>query len=182
MVISWTSSKGAWPGTSHRGPGRTKAQIEERKKGALIRRAGYKPSSADLLRMIDEVGIPYTTRIRPSLQVASFTWGTTNNQPAVFTEGGGIYNMTNFPFVSSKNQRHTNETILYKIMINMRVFTDSSQWSYCMKHNMYWWLIYDTQHADSTPDTNLMFEKLNDNCPGLWVIKREMCHRFIVKK
>ena len=57
MVISWTSAKGAWPGTSHRGPGCSKAQIEERRKAAIIRRAGYKPSSNDLLRMIDEVGI-----------------------------------------------------------------------------------------------------------------------------
>ena len=122
--------------------------------------------------MIDEVGISYTTRIRPSLQVASFTWGATNNQPVVFTEGGGIYNMTNFPFGSSENQRHTNQTILYKIMINMRVFTDSSQWSYCMKHNMYWWLIYDTQHADSTSNTNLMFEKLNVNCPNPHFLKK----------
>ena len=174
MVISWTSAKGAWPGTSHRGPGRSKAQIEET---AIIRRAGYKPSSNDLLRMIDEVGIPYTPRARPSLQVASFTWGGTNNQLATFSEGGGIYNMTNFPFGSSENQRHTNQTILYKLMINMRVFTDSSQWNYCMKHNMYWWLIYDTQHADSTPDTNMIFEKINTNCPSLWIVKREMCHR-----
>ena len=119
---------------------------------------------------------------RPSLQVASFTWGGTNNQPATSSEGGGIYNMTNFPFGSSENQRHTNQTILYKLMINMRVFTDSSQWNYCMKHNMYWWLIYDTQHAGSAPDTNMIFEKINTNCPSLWIVKREMCHRFIVKK
>ena len=51
-----------------------------------------------------------------------------------------------------------------------------------MKHNMYWWLIYDTQHADSTPDTNMIFEKIVVNSPGLWIVKRDMCHRFIVKK
>ena len=87
--------------------------------------------------MINEVGIPYNYRLRPSLQVASFTWGATNGQPAVFKEGGGVYNMTNFPFGSSESNRHSNQTILYKLMINMRVFTDSTQHGYCMKHNMY---------------------------------------------
>ena len=65
MVISWTSAKGAWPGTSKEGRrNRSKAEIEERRKAALIRRAGYMPNSSSLLRMIDEAGIPYNRRQR----------------------------------------------------------------------------------------------------------------------
>ena len=182
MVISWTSAKGAWPGTSHRGTGRSKAEIEERRKAALIRRAGYKPSSNELLRMIDEAGVSYNRRQRPSLQVASFTWGATNNQPAVFREGGSVYNMTAFPYGSSEAQRHSNQTILYKIMINMRIFTDSSQWNMCLKYNMYWWLVYDCQHADKAPEPKDIFEQIGVNSPGLWIVNREQCHRYIVKK
>ena len=183
MVISWTSGKGAWPGTSREGKRmRSKAEIEETRKAALIRRAGYVPSSESLLRMMTEPGIPYNRRLRPSLQVATYTWGITNNEPTNFGTGGAVYNMTNFPFGSAESQRHTNQTIVYKMLINMRVFTHSGQWARCMKYNMYWWLIYDVSKSKEAPSTNDIFEKISTNTPNLWMVKREMVHRFIVKK
>ena len=183
MVISWTSAKGAWPGTGREGRrNRSKAEIEERRKAALIRRAGYVPNSSSLLRMIDEAGIPYNRRQRPLLQVATYTWGSTNNEPVGFSTGGSVYNMTNFPFGSAESQRHTNQTIVYKMLLNMRVFTASSQWARCMRYNMYWWLIYDVGHSNTAPSTDDIFEKIATNCPNLWMVKREMVHRFIVKK
>ena len=161
---------------------RSKAEIEERRKAALIRRAGYVPSSESLLRMMIEPGIPYNRRLRPSLQVATYTWGSTNNEPASFGTGGAVYNMTNFPFGSAEWQRHTNQTIVYKMLINMRVFTHSGQWARCMKYNMYWWLIYNVSKSNEAPSTNDIFEKISTNTTNLWMVKREMVHRFIVKK
>ena len=90
--------------------------------------------------------------------------------------------MTTFPTGPAEYQRHTNTTITYKLLIKMRMWTDSSQWNRCIKYKMYWWLVYDASPGDRVPVTDFIFDRMKAHSPGLWMIKRELCHRFVVKK
>ena len=93
---------------------RSKREIEERRKAALIRRARYR-DAAEVVRMLDAPGIGVNRRGRPSLQVCVFSWGQTDSQPAIFNTGGGVYLMSAFPTSSTEYQRHTNTTITYNL-------------------------------------------------------------------
>ena len=90
--------------------------------------------------------------------------------------------MSAFPTGPTEYQRHTNTTITYKLLSKMRMWTDSKYWGRCMKYKMYWWLIYDSARTYRVPVTDAIFDRMKASCPGIWLIKREMCHRFVVKK
>ena len=47
---------------------------------------------------------------------------------------------------------------------------------------MYWWLVYDASPGDRVPVTDFIFDRMKAHSPGLWMINRELCHRFVVKK
>ena len=90
--------------------------------------------------------------------------------------------MTYFASGNGDNQRHTAETLMYKMLCKMRLYTDSSQWSRCMKYKMYFWFVYDAAPTGSMPTTETIFDRYSNNMPGLWLVKRDKAHRFIVKK
>ena len=90
--------------------------------------------------------------------------------------------MTAFPTGPSEYQRHTNTTITYKLLIKMRMWTDSSQWNMCMKYKMYWWLVYDASPGDRVPVTDFIFDRMKAHSPGLWMIKRGIMSSFCCKK
>ena len=123
---------------------------------------------------------PYR-RNRPALQVLVFTWSA-NQQPIQFASGGSVYLLTNFQRGDQDNKRHSAETSMYKLLVKMRMSTDSTQWDRCLKYKMYWWLIYDAEPVRQMSDCNTIFETYMAGMPGLWLVKRDMAHRFIVKK
>ena len=68
---------------------------------------------------------PYR-RNRPALQLLVFTWAS-NGQPVTFVNTGSVYLLTNFNRGDQDNQRHSAETLMYKMLIKMRLYTDKTQ-------------------------------------------------------
>ncbi|WXB20465.1 capsid protein [Nomiamastrel virus] len=117
---------------------------------------------------------------RPSLQVATYNW-TPNKQGVEFGPNGSCYNFTAFGFGSADFQRHTNTTKTYKFMMRTQVALDTSLYGYVFKYNMYWWLIYD-KFPSSIIATKDIFDQTYTERPSTWCVKRDVTHRFIVKK
>ena len=160
----------------------TKAQkerAERNRKQALLRRAGYRDWN-EAVRDVRAPSRPYC-RNRPALQVLVFTWAS-NRQPVTFVSMGSVYLLTNFNRGDQDNQRHSAETLMYKMLIKMRLYTDKTQWTRCIKYKMYWWLVYDAAPVGQMPECSTIFETFIDGMPGLWLVNRDMAHRFIVKK
>ena len=162
----------------------SKAEIEKKRLGAIIKRAGYKGGAAEVLRLLDSPGrsVGIRRQQRPALQVQVFTWTGTSNVPAIFTTGGSCLLLSAFAKGTPDYCRHTSETILYKVLIKMRLHIDQAFWGRCLKSKMDWWLVYDAAPTDKMPTTDDIFDRFYTTMPGLWMVKRDLSHRFIVKK
>lgn len=120
-------------------------------------------------------------RVRPSLQVAPFLW--TNNKAAQqIGSGGGVFLFTSYTFGSGDFQRHTNETMTYKMSMMMQMALDPKYFTTVAKYNVYFWLVYDTSPGGNMPTPSSIFDTTYDTLPVTWTVSRDVCHRFVVKK
>ncbi|KAI3452417.1 hypothetical protein Pfo_009082 [Paulownia fortunei] len=117
----------------------------------------------------------------PSLGVCTYTW-TANGQPMTVGEGGSVFLFTLYSFGNADYQRHSNETLTYKMQLLTRSYIESSYWKRCLKSRLYWWLIYYAAPTGTLPTTTQSFSRYDARMPGLWMINRDVCHRFIIKE
>ena len=97
----------------------------------------------------------------------------------ILTELSSSYFLTSDIFIKISSMA---SLLMYKMLIKMRLYTDKTQWTQCIKYKMYWWLVYDAAPVGQMPECSTIFETFIDGMPGLWLVKRDMAHRFIVKK
>ncbi|QDO73337.1 coat protein [Melinis repens associated virus] len=121
---------------------------------------------------------------RPSLQVDQDVYAgpTLVEVPAV---GGIVGIMTNFMRGSDESARHTAETILYKIGIDVYVTVSEALTVYSGKGVNVAWLVYDAQPTGTRPTCADIFPLASPNFntqPCVWKVGREVCHRFVVKR
>lgn len=126
---------------------------------------------------------PIDTTRRPSLQVMKYTW-TADGSGVQVIAPGSTYLLTNFPRGSSEDQRHTGETLAYKLAIDLEIQVVSAQHKYANRSTHCMWLVYDAQPTGIMPGTNDIFDFVEgfQYLPHIWKVKRDLCHRFIVKR
>nr|QFU95482.1 coat protein [Chickpea chlorotic dwarf virus] len=148
---------------------------KKRKRSAYESKNKNRPSSSYVPRAV-------ATR-RESLQVATFSW-TSTGSGMKFSKGGAAFLISNFPQGANDNCRHTNKTVLYKVMAKTTVYLDATHYSKVFRCPFTFWLVYDKAPGTSVPGTGDIFEgpSLFPNQPWTWSVSRAACHRFVVKK
>ncbi|AFN80714.1 capsid protein [Sporobolus striate mosaic virus 1] len=121
--------------------------------------------------------------VRPFVAVMKYTW-TPNGAGVQVAAPGAVYLMTNLPRGSSEDQRHTGETLAYKLGIDLEVQVVSAQFAYANKSTHVMWLVYDAQPSGRLPATSDIFDYVEgfQYIPHVWKVRRDLCHRYIVKR
>lgn len=125
---------------------------------------------------------PYSAVRRPALQVVEYTWTNTGQPITVSKDTGYVALLSMFPRGSGEDQRHTNETILYKMDLKMQLAVVGTTRQYVGRYPGVVWLIYDSSPTGSLPTNADIFTATHKDSPLLWRVKREMCHRYVVKR
>lgn len=159
------------------------ARSQRNRENALARRRMLSATGVSNMRELSDLmtqtgSVP---RVRPSLQVAPFLW-TNNKAPQQVRSGGGVYLFSSYTFGSADYQRHTNETMTYKMSMMAQFGVDSNYYGTCAKYSVYYWLIYDTAPTGQMPTCASIFDTTYDTLPVTWTVSRDVCHRFVVKK
>ncbi|ADT91303.1 coat protein [Bromus catharticus striate mosaic virus] len=121
-----------------------------------------------------------TTSAADSLQVQTFLWA----EDQSFNTGGGCRLLTSFTRGSGENQRKSQETITYKVAVNLGISASTTVQKYCLTSHPICWLVYDKTPgiADLTPTDIFDVPTGLNNWPSTWKVKREASHRFVVKR
>nr|QRG29208.1 CP [Pteris mastrevirus A] len=93
-----------------------------------------------------------------------------------------MYFFTAYTFGSGDYQRHTQTTMTYKMQSHMDVTLAANYWVYSRNMQMYWWLVYDKTPTGTLPTTSQIFDTLYKERHVTWMVNRDVCHRFVVKK
>ncbi|AHM88322.1 capsid protein [Axonopus compressus streak virus] len=119
----------------------------------------------------------------PSLQVDQDVYAAATAID-VNTHGADVSLLTNFLRGTSEDARHTNETILYKLSLDLYIMVDDVHQVYSGKSVCCCWLVYDAQPTGALPDGSSIFSYNADllSQPAVWKVGREVCHRFVVKR
>ncbi|AFN80560.1 capsid protein [Digitaria ciliaris striate mosaic virus] len=116
-----------------------------------------------------------------ALQVQTFQYA----EDQAFNAGGRALLLTAFTRGSAENQRKSQETITYKVSVSLGVSASSTVQKYCVKSQPICWLVYDktpTGIADLVPSDIFDVPSGLTNWPCTWKVKREVSHRFVVKR
>lgn len=122
------------------------------------------------------------TRIRPSLQIQELVQ--TGNSKLEVKNGGSCLLLGTFSRGADEGQRHTNETMIYKVAIDMHFSVTAAAAAYSNQGTGVVWLIYDAQPNGTQPTLKDIFayDASQVAWPYLWKVSREACHRFVVKR
>nr|ANO40465.1 capsid protein [Sugarcane striate virus]ANO40469.1 capsid protein [Sugarcane striate virus] len=119
---------------------------------------------------------------RPNLQVQTFyACGPTQVQ----VRKGGIVNLLNgYTRGSDDNQRHTCETITYKLSLDLHLNIATELFKNCARGTAVIWLIYDTSPSSTQLTTQQIFAYPDalSLYPYTWKVARDQCHRFVIKR
>ena len=111
---------------------------------------------------------------RPALQVCPYTLAANLHM--------GIYLFSSYTYGNGDYQRHTNETMTYKMQIKMQMVIPDEYKIFVAKWPIYIWLIYDKSPSGSMADMKTIFDVKWPMKPGLFNINHDNCHRFVVKR
>lgn len=160
------------------------ARAQKNRENALARRRMLSATGTSSMKELYDVAFNQpgvSPRVRPSLQVASFLW-TNNKAPQEINPGGSTFLFTSYPFGSADFQRHTNETLTYKMSMMTQFAVKANYYGTCANFGAYWWLVYDKSPTGQTPTPAAIFDTTYDTLPVTWTVSRDVCHRFVVKK
>nr|AIY33467.1 capsid protein [Maize streak virus]AIY33471.1 capsid protein [Maize streak virus]AIY33475.1 capsid protein [Maize streak virus] len=119
---------------------------------------------------------------RPSLQIQTLLHAGTS---MITVPSGGICDLiSTYARGSDEGNRHTSETLTYKISLDYHFVADAASCKYSNVGTGVVWLVYDTTPGGQAPTTKQIFA-YNDNLaawPTTWKVSRELCHRFVVKR
>nr|APZ85941.1 capsid protein [Maize streak virus] len=134
-----------------------------------------KPSSAGLKRAGSKAD-------RPSLQIQTLQHAGTT---MITVPSGGVCDLINtYARGSDEGNRHTSETLTYKIAIDYHFVADAAACRYSNTGTGVMWLVYDTTPGGQapTPQTIFAYPDTLKAWPATWKVSRELCHRFVVKR
>ena len=162
---------------------RQRAEINKKRALALRKRAALKSIGASSWKEVDKwVNQGQTAgraRIRPALQVCPYTWAA-NSEPVKIGAGGGVYLFSSYSYGNGDFQRHTNETMTYKMHIKMQMVITDEYKSFVSKWPIYIFLIYDKSTNGVVPEIKSIFDAKWPMKLGLFFINRDNCHRFVI--
>ncbi|WOF76323.1 capsid protein [Bothriochloa barbinodis associated virus] len=114
------------------------------------------------------------------LQVQTFTW----SEDQGFNEGGRVLNLTAFSRGSGENQRKSQETITYKVGLNLGVTASANVQQYCIPSVPVCWLVWDKTPGTTTLRPDDIFDVPTGlvRWPSTWKVKRTDSKRYVVKR
>ena len=119
---------------------------------------------------------------RPALQIQQFTASGTST---IHVPSGGVcYLLSSYPRGSGEGDRHTNETVTYKVGMDYHFSADAAPCKYSSIGVGVMWLVYDSQPSGQVPAVTDIFPRdaTLEAFPYTWKVGREVCHRFVVKR
>ncbi|ACY08852.1 coat protein [Saccharum streak virus] len=119
---------------------------------------------------------------RPALQIATYQAAGTS---MVTVPSGGVCELlATYARGSDEGNRHTNETITYKVALDYHFVASSAACRYSSIGVGVVWLVYDAQPSGNAPQVTDIFPHPDSLAafPYTWKVGREVCHRFVVKR
>lgn len=120
---------------------------------------------------------------KPALQSITYKW-TNEGTGVTVNTGGAVFLMTSYPRGNSEDQRHTSETLTFKMDIALNICVAQGSLSYINRARNVVWLIYDAQPSGTMPTCSAIFDVGAGftTIPEVWKVQRELRHRYVVKR
>ncbi|AAA47829.1 27.2 kDa orf [Sugarcane streak virus - [Natal]] len=121
-------------------------------------------------------------RTRPSLQIQTLQAAGTS---MIEVPSGGVCDLLgSFSRGSDEGNRHTNETVIYKVALDYHFIATAAACKYSSIGTGVVWLVYDAQPSGNPPTVKDIFPHPDTLTafPYTWKVGREVCHRFVVKR
>ncbi|AST11808.1 capsid protein [maize striate mosaic virus] len=118
----------------------------------------------------------------PSLQVQTFA--SQGSAVVEVKKGGNCLMVTSYSRGSDESQRHTNETMTYKMSLDHVMVLRAELCKYSFKATHCGWVVYDAKPTGNQVTCKTIFgypDGLVDY-PTTWKVARDVAHRFVVKK
>ncbi|ABZ03978.1 coat protein [Sugarcane streak virus] len=125
---------------------------------------------------------PSVRKIRPSLQIQTLQAA---GQTMISVPSGGVCELLGtFSRGSDEGNRHTNETVIYKVSLDYHFVATAASCKYSSIGTGVVWLVYDAQPSGNAPTVKDIFPHPDTLTafPYTWKVGREVCHRFVVKR
>lgn len=118
----------------------------------------------------------------PALCVYRQNWFTPDHKSVVVTNTPRIDLITTFAAGKGDDNRHTNQTIMYKFNIQGTAWVCDDSVSFVTPVRLYHWLVYDSEPKQAMPASEDIFTMPWNVLPNSWTVQRAWTHRFIVKR
>nr|AIY33608.1 capsid protein [Maize streak virus] len=119
---------------------------------------------------------------KPSLQIQTLLH---SGDTMITVPSGGVCDLINtYARGSDEGNRHTSETLTYKVGVDYHFVADAASCKYSNRGTGVMWLVYDTTPGGNAPTTQDIFAYPSalKAWPTTWKVSRELCHRFVVKR
>lgn len=118
----------------------------------------------------------------PPLCVLRTAWMTSDKQNVVINSDGNIALVNAFAAGRGDDNRHTNQTIMYKFMLQGTCWVHDASSIYVTPIRLYQWLIYDSEPKGALPKASDIFREDWNTIPSTWTVQRAWSNRFVVKR
>nr|API65416.1 capsid protein [Oat dwarf virus] len=118
----------------------------------------------------------------PALCVFRQQWITPDKQSVVVNNTPRIDLITCFAAGKGDDNRHTNQTIMYKFHLQGSVYVADASSKFVTPLRLYHWLVYDAEPKQAMPGIEDIFTMPWNVLPSTWTIWRAWAHRFVVKR
>nr|ADA67982.1 coat protein [Panicum streak virus] len=125
---------------------------------------------------------PSVRRGLPALQIQTLVAA---GDTMITVANGGICSpLVTYSRGSDEGNRHTNETLTYKIALDYHFVLSSAACKHASRAVGVVWLVYDAQPTGNAPQVKDIFPHGDtlSAFPYTWKVGREVCHRFVVKR
>lgn len=118
----------------------------------------------------------------PALCVYRQNWFTPDKTSVVVQNSPRVDLITTFAAGKGDDNRHTNQTIMYKFNLQGTCYVSDAAAVYVTPIRMYHWLVYDAEPKQAMPEATDIFTMPWNILPAAWTVQRAWAHRFIVKR
>nr|WKU84408.1 coat protein [Panicum streak virus] len=125
---------------------------------------------------------PSVRRGLPALQIQTLVAA---GDTMITVPSGGICSLIGtYARGSGEGERHTNETLTYKVALDYHFVATAAACKYSSIGIGVCWLVYDAQPTGTSPTVKDIFPHPDtlSAFPYTWKVGREVCHRFVVKR
>ena len=118
----------------------------------------------------------------PALCVYRYNWLNSDRTNVVVGNTPRVDLITCFAQGKADNNRHTNQTVLYKFNIQGTCYISDASCMFIGPVRLYHWLVYDAEPKQAMPDATDIFTMPWNLLPSTWTVQRAWSHRFVVKR